>query len=79
MCIRDSQTIERLSIYTEYRTNENKAYLGFRQNNPPTTTVAKMNPKKAKEMFFHIELSEEVVILDLVVGVAIKNKNCGSI
>ena len=28
-----------------------------------------MNPKKAKEMFFHSELSE-VVILDVVVGVA---------
>ena len=29
-----------------------------------------MNPKKAKEMFFHSELSEEVVILGVVVGVA---------
>ena len=33
-----------------------------------------MNPKKAKEMFFHSELSEEVVIPDVVVGVAIKKK-----
>ena len=33
-----------------------------------------MNPKKAKEMFFHSELSEEVVITDVVVGVAIKKK-----
>ena len=54
-----------------YRTNENKTDLCFRQNNPPTTTVAKMNPKKAKGMFFHIELSE-VVILNLVVGVVKK-------
>ena len=61
-------------MYTEYRTNENKAYLGFRQSNPPTTTVAKMNPKKAKEMFFHIGLSVEVVIPDVVVGVTIKKK-----
>ena len=67
-------SIERLSIYTEYRTTKNKTDLGFRHNNPPTTTVAKMNPKKAKEMFFHSELSEEVVILDVVVSVAIKKK-----
>ena len=66
-------SIERLSIYTEYRTTKNKTDLGFRHNNPPTTTVAKMNPKKAKETFFHIELSE-VVILGVVVGIAIKKK-----
>ena len=69
-----NQTIERLSIYKEYRTNENKTDLGFRPNNPPTTTAAKMNPKKAKEMFFHIELSE-VGILGVVVGVAKKWKH----
>ena len=33
-----------------------------------------MNPKKEKEMFFHIELSEEVVKLAVVVGVTIKKK-----
>ena len=33
-----------------------------------------MNPKKAKEMFFHMELSEEVVKLAVVVGVTIKKK-----
>ena len=70
----ENQTIERLSIQTEYRKNENKAYLCFRQNNPPTTTVAKMNPKKAKETCFHIGLSE-VVILGVVVGVAKKLKH----
>ena len=34
-----------------------------------------MNPKKAKETFFHIGLSEEVVILGVVVGVAKKLKH----
>ena len=33
-----------------------------------------MNPKKAKEMFFHIDLSE-VVILGVVVGVSKKFKH----